>query len=56
MHGELALDQLGPMRPAMPLSRYLTPIRGLLCGSAGVHPGGGISGRPGALSALALSS
>jgi phytoene dehydrogenase-like protein len=55
MHGELALDQLGPMRPAMPLSRYLTPIRGLLCGSAGVHPGGGISGRSGRLSALVLA-
>ena len=54
MHGEMALDQLGPMRPAMPLSRYLTPIRGLLCGSAGVHPGGGVSGRSGFICAQLL--
>jgi len=54
MHGELALDQLGPMRPSMHLSRYTTPIAGLFLGSAGVHPGGGISGRPGALAARAV--
>ena len=53
MHGELALDQLGPMRPAMALSRYATSISGLYCGSAGIHPGGGLSGRPGLLSARA---
>ena len=54
MHGELALDQLGPMRPSMQLSRYTTPIPGLFLGSAGVHPGGGISGRPGLLAAKAV--
>ena len=43
----LSLDQLGPMRPAMALSRYATSIQGLFCGSAGIHPGGGVSGRPG---------
>jgi len=51
MHGELALDQLGPMRPAMALSRYATSIQGLFCGSAGIHPGGGVSGRSGQLAA-----
>ena len=55
MHGELALDQLGPMRPAMALSRYATSIEGLYCGSAGIHPGGGVSGRPGWLAAQALN-
>ena len=53
MNDELALDQLGPMRPAMALSRYATSISGLFCGSAGIHPGGGVSGRPGLLSARA---
>jgi phytoene dehydrogenase-like protein len=52
MHGELALDQLGPMRPGLALSRHATSIAGLLCGSAGIHPGGGISGRSGRLAAL----
>ena len=54
MHGELALDQLGPMRPSMQLSRYSTPIDGLWLGCSGVHPGGGISGRPGLLAARAV--
>jgi phytoene dehydrogenase-like protein len=54
MHGELALDQLGPMRPSMQLSRYATPIGGLYLGCSGVHPGGGISGRPGRLAARAV--
>ena len=54
MHGELALDQLGPMRPSMQLSRYTTPIKGLFLGSSGIHPGGGISGRPGLLAAKAI--
>lgn len=53
-HGELALDQLGPMRPSMQLSRYATAIPGLWLSGAGVHPGGGISGRPGMLAAKAL--
>ena len=54
MHGELALDQLGPMRPSMQLARYATPIPGLWIGCSGVHPGGGISGRPGLLAAKAI--
>ena len=54
MHGELALDQLGPMRPSMQLSRYGTQIEGLWLGCSGVHPGGGISGRSGLLAAKAI--
>jgi phytoene dehydrogenase-like protein len=47
-HEELALDQLFFMRPIPGWARYRTPIRGLyLCG-AGTHPGGGVSGIPGA--------
>ena len=47
-HGDHALDQLFTFRPLLGWSQYRTPIRGLyLCG-AGTHPGGGITGAPGA--------
>jgi phytoene dehydrogenase-like protein len=47
-HGEHALDQLFLFRPFLGWARYRTPIRGLyLCG-AGTHPGGGVTGAPGA--------
>jgi phytoene dehydrogenase-like protein len=47
-HGEHALDQLFAFRPLLGWAQYRTPIKGLyLCG-AGTHPGGGITGAPGA--------
>jgi phytoene dehydrogenase-like protein len=47
-HGEHALDQVFTMRPLLGWARYRTPIAGLyLCGS-GTHPGGGVTGAPGA--------
>jgi phytoene dehydrogenase-like protein len=47
-HGEHALDQLFAFRPFLGWARYRTPIHGLyLCG-AGTHPGGGVTGAPGA--------
>ena len=47
-HGEMALDQLFAFRPLIGWARYRTPISGLyLCG-AGTHPGGGVTGAPGA--------
>jgi phytoene dehydrogenase-like protein len=47
-HGEHSLDQLFAFRPFLGWARYRTPIDGLyLCG-AGTHPGGGITGLPGA--------
>ena len=47
-HGELALDQIFTMRPALDCARYRAPIRGLyLCGS-GTHPGTGVTGASGA--------
>jgi phytoene dehydrogenase-like protein len=50
-HGELALDQLFTMRPALGYARYATPIPGLyLCG-AGTHPGGFMTGASGRLAA-----
>ena len=53
-HGEMALDQLFFMRPVPGWSRYETPVEGLYLGGAGSHPGGGITGAPGANSARAL--
>jgi phytoene dehydrogenase-like protein len=47
-HGELALDQVFTMRPALGWARYRTPLRGLyLCGN-GTHPGTGVTGASGA--------
>jgi phytoene dehydrogenase-like protein len=47
-HGEHALDQMFAFRPLLGWAQYRTPIKGLyLCGS-GTHPGGGITGAPGA--------
>jgi phytoene dehydrogenase-like protein len=42
--GDLSLDQLGILRPALGASRHETPAQGLyLCG-ASTHPGGGVTG------------
>ena len=47
-HGEHALDQLFAFRPLLGWAQYRTPISRLyLCGS-GTHPGGGLTGAPGA--------
>jgi phytoene dehydrogenase-like protein len=48
LHLEPGLDQFYAWRPMLGLARYRLPMRGLyLCGS-GAHPGGGITGAPGA--------
>jgi phytoene dehydrogenase-like protein len=47
-HGEQTLDQSFTFRPIIGWAQYRTPIKGLyLCG-AGTHPGGGVTGAPGA--------
>jgi phytoene dehydrogenase-like protein len=47
-HGEQSLDQSFAFRPSIGWAQYRTPIKGLyLCG-AGTHPGGGVTGGPGA--------
>jgi len=47
-HGEQSLDQFFTFRPLIGWAQYRTPIKGLyLCG-AGTHPGGGVTGVPGA--------
>ncbi|HJU53640.1 MAG TPA: NAD(P)/FAD-dependent oxidoreductase [Pyrinomonadaceae bacterium] len=48
LHGEPSLDQFFTFRPIIGHAQYRTPIKGLyLCG-AGTHPGGGLTGAPGA--------
>jgi phytoene dehydrogenase-like protein len=48
LHGEPGLDQLFAWRPLLGQARYRLALRGLyLCGS-GAHPGGGVTGAPGA--------
>jgi phytoene dehydrogenase-like protein len=50
-HGEMTLDQLFFMRPLPKHADFRTPIgRFYLCGS-GCHPGGGVMGAPGYISA-----
>lgn len=47
-HGEQTLDQFFVFRPLIGWAQYRTPIKALyLCG-AGTHPGGGVTGGPGA--------
>ena len=47
-HGEVTLDQMFFLRPAPRYQQYRMPVPGLwLCG-AGAHPGGNVSGLPGA--------
>jgi phytoene dehydrogenase-like protein len=47
-HGEVTLDQMFFLRPAPRYQQYRMPLPGLwLCG-AGAHPGGHLSGLPGA--------
>jgi phytoene dehydrogenase-like protein len=47
-HAEPGLDQFFAWRPLLGHARYRMPVRGLyLCGS-GAHPGGGVTGGPGA--------
>lgn len=48
LHGEPGLDQWFLWRPLMGWARHRMPLDGLyLCGS-GAHPGGGVTGAPGA--------
>ncbi len=56
MHVDLALDQLGPLRPTRRLGRHRTPVAGLYVSGAGTNPTGGIAGTPGRGAARALLS
>lgn len=47
-HGEHSLDQFFFTRPLLGWARYRATIPGLYLCSAGTHPGGGVTGGPGA--------
>ncbi|MGZ6259207.1 MAG: phytoene desaturase family protein, partial [Candidatus Limnocylindrales bacterium] len=48
LHGEPGLDQWFAWRPMVGLGRYRLPVAGLYLAGSGSHPGGGITGTPGA--------
>jgi phytoene dehydrogenase-like protein len=50
-HVDMLPMRLGMNRPARGLGGYRTPVKGLYLAGAGTHPGGGVSGWPGRLSA-----
>ena len=47
-HGEVTLDQMFFLRPAPRFQQYRMPVPGLFLCGAGAHPGGNVSGLPGA--------
>lgn len=54
-HGELTLDQILFMRPVPGWGRYTTPIDGLYLSGIGTHPGPGVIGGAGWLTAKRIS-
>ncbi len=46
-HGELTVDQLFHMRPAVGYADYRSPLAGLYQASSATHAGGGVTGMPG---------
>ncbi len=53
-HGQITLDQILFMRPVPGLSRYRGPLPGLFLTGPGTHPGGGLTGQAGRLTAAAV--
>ncbi|HKD77641.1 MAG TPA: NAD(P)/FAD-dependent oxidoreductase, partial [Ktedonobacterales bacterium] len=51
MHIDMTLDQMFMFRPLPDLANYATPIDGLWLTGASTHPGGGVSGAPGYITA-----
>ena len=47
-HAEPGLDQFFAWRPLNGFARYRLPFRGLYLAGSGAHPGGGVTGAPGA--------
>lgn len=48
---DLLLARSGPLRPALGLGGYRTPVPGLFLTGGGTHPGPSVSGIPGQLAA-----
>jgi phytoene dehydrogenase-like protein len=55
-HAEPGLDQFFAWRPLNGAARYRLPLEGLHLAGSGAHPGGGITGAPGANAARRLLS
>jgi phytoene dehydrogenase-like protein len=53
-HVDPSLQRFGPLRPALGLADYATPVRGLFAGGGGMHPSAGICGLPGQLAARSV--
>jgi phytoene dehydrogenase-like protein len=51
MHIDMTLDQMFMFRPLPALANYQTPVAGLWLTGASMHPGGGVSGAPGYITA-----
>lgn len=47
MHLDMSIDQMFMLRPALTMSTYRAPIKGLYLTGASTHPGGGIMGASG---------
>ncbi len=54
MHLEMSIDQMFMMRPALTMSNYRGPLKGLYLTGASTHPGGGIMGAAGRNAAAVL--
>ncbi len=50
-HVDPTSTRFGPLRPALGLSSYRTPVEGLFVSGGGTHPSAGICGVPGQLAA-----
>jgi phytoene dehydrogenase-like protein len=46
-HVDQILSRSGPLRPALGLGGYRTPVERLFLGGSGSHPGGSVTGLPG---------
>lgn len=53
-HTDMTLLRMGPLRPALGLSGYRTPVPGYFLGSAGSHPAAAVTGIPGRLAVKEL--
>jgi phytoene dehydrogenase-like protein len=53
-HGELSLQQLFCMRPAVGWADFTTPLKNYYQAGSGTHPGGGVTGASGRLAALQI--
>jgi phytoene dehydrogenase-like protein len=54
MHLDMSIDQMFMLRPALTMSRYRGPLKGLYLTGASTHPGGGIMGASGRNAAAAV--